>query len=221
MMRFAALLVSTGLLLFMAPAAHAVTLITNLGQSIGTSSGLVDGRRVAVDFITGVDASSLTSATLYIRNLDSISHTFPLQIWTNNAGVPGTLVDSFDSTFTVGANSSSYLPYTATDAGISLAPNTTYWLMLQKGENDSGDMFSLSPDFQIVGTGQAVDASSLFSTVSGTGRMMSDNLGAWTQGSTNNFRFSLTGITTTPEPSRLLLAATGLGACLLRRRRAF
>jgi hypothetical protein len=201
------------------PAAHAITLLTNLGQTIGTSSGLVDGRRVAIDFTTGVDASSITSATLYIRNLDSISHTFPLQIWTDNAGLPGTLVDSFDSTFTVGANNSSFLPYIATDAGISLSPNTTYWLMLQKGENDSGDMFSNSPDFQIVSTGQAVDTGSVFSTISGTGRMTSDNSGSWFQGSTNNYRFSLTGITTTPEPSRLMLAAAGLGACLLRRRR--
>jgi hypothetical protein len=198
------------------PVFGTVTLISTLGQpnnGVWGVSGL--SQRHASDFQTGADVTSVRELTLRLQNTSGTAKTVFAEIWSNNAGNPGTIMGSFDTSFSIPGLSPSPIAYTATDAGILLASNTIYWLVLRPGDSLSGAGVQLA-------AGQTVDSGGLYSSITGTAYKLTNNSGAtWT-----NFpavpnsapMYQLVGYA--PEPSRALLMALGLGVMNVRRRRS-
>jgi hypothetical protein len=194
---------------------RADTFFSNLGLATNVSFGYnIDSPsyRLATDFLTGPSATTVTNATLKLASLDSIGHNFTLSLFTGSgSNTPASLVGSFNSTFLPAL--SPQTNYSFSSSGISLAPNTAYWAVLQINENiQNTDSYWWGLN------NQATDAGSVFSTISGTSIELSRDSGAtWTDGTTGNFWFSLSG-TLVPEPAAFDLVAMGLlGLYFLRR----
>lgn len=198
----------------------ATTFFSNLGQfQDGAVNFLNTSYRYASDFLTDSTATTITGATLKVSNFDSIAHSLTASIFTDNSGVPGTLVGSFDP-FTVLAGAG-YADHTTSSSGISLSANTKYWEVLQMNENLVGS----SPQWRS-NSGDATDTGSTFTTIPSTNLKASTNDGAsysdilyFGTPLPGNFQYSLSGIATLPEPSRHLLSLAALCAMMLRRRR--
>ena len=210
----------------MAPAA--TTFFSTLGRASDSSTVAQFGASTelqASDFLTGGIATTITSATFSFWNPDDINHVMTPKIFTDNSGVPGTLVGTF-STFTTPLSADPFTPafsnFTATSAGINLAANTKYWMALSMGENSD---LPFAVVWNTTGT-NAMDAGSTFSEVAGTQLKYSSNSGSsWTDtlgaAPVTNGMFSLSGgPAAVPEPSRALLACLGLAGLMLRRRRS-
>ena len=185
--------------------ARAALLFNNNNQSQDQVGAFANTTfRLASDFHTGAASSTVTTAFLTMFDGDNINHTYTPKIFTDNSGLPGTLVGTM-STFTTNGNVLSFVKYTATSSGISLSPNTTYWMVLQMGENNNGQGATGWEQT----TSQSTAAGSIFTTVSATQVKSSTNSGAtWSDAFVGNTMFELDG--TVPEPSVFLL--TGLGA---------
>ncbi len=203
----------------------ATTYFSNLGQAsdgIGWAQfGNIPDYN-ASDFLTGASAVTITSATFPLSNWDAVAHVLTPMIYTNSGGTPGTLVGSF-SDITINADpggpgAGTYSNYSATAAGINLAANTTYWMVLKNGT---------APDlpFPVLWNTTAsntMDGGSTFSEVAATKLKYSTDAASWADATANtaNAMFSLSGnLAAAPEPSRVLLLFAGAAGFLLRRRR--
>jgi MYXO-CTERM domain-containing protein len=186
--------------------ASAVTLISNLGQPNFNSGGVTSTTRHAVDFTTGATSSVVNEATVHLSYPVSTTATF--EIWTSSGSTPASLLGTIG---TVNVNSNTAALYTATNAtGITLTPNTTYWLVLSS---------STAVDFRI-NEFQTVDAGGSFTNVGGTNDATFSG-GSWAPigKSPLSVRYSLASTAVVPEPSRALLALGGFALVTLRRRR--
>jgi hypothetical protein len=207
-----ALFIGATLGLLCPPSLPAEILISNLGQAEGGGTAFNDtATRDATDFLTGPSATSIRGATLFMRNPDSIAHTFTLKLFTDNgSGTPGSLIGSF-APFTLPASPSYYSDCSTTSTGISLVANTAYWAVLQMNQNSvkNGAWWALTQT-------EATDAGSVFSTISTAGAEGSLNSGAsWNEsGPPLNMQFSLQGVVV-PEPSTFVLTVVGLLGILL------
>lgn len=200
------------------PDASASTLISNLGQpNVNAAQGYFSTTiRYAWDFETGANAASVAALTMRLLNLDSIPHHITSQIWSNNgSNLPGSLVGSF-SNVTVAGNNSVASNYTTSPTTISLAPNTTYWIVAGMAENLAN--YPFGPGHQLVSTGQAVDAGGEFATVAGTDFLFSGDSGAtWTMSASENAYYKLEG-SAVPEPTTAFLLAAAAPLVIRRRR---
>ena len=207
------------------PAAATTTFFSDLLQpSNGTNQFakyLIAANVNASDFLTSSSATTITSATLSFSNYDIAAHVLTPKIFTDNAGVPGSLVGTL-STISIpvdplGPGTGTFKSYTATSAGINLAANTNYWMVVSINSSTDGT----DPVLWNTTTSTTMDSGSSFAQVTTTALKTSANSGStWNTGNTSNGLFSLSGtVTAAPEPTRLLLLGIGTGLLLLRRRR--
>jgi len=202
---------------FTALPAKAATLFSTLGQSSNAAEFYsTTDYRYASDFETGAQTSSITGISTAMGNPDSIAHTFKASIFSSVAGAPDSLVGAFSTQSIAGNTFGVNNILTYTHAGLALAANTKYWIVLEMLEAISSD----GPGWWIHNADDDIDAGGSFPAVSTTAPQIStDNGASWSAYSSGNFRFSLTGITAVPEPARALFASLGCFALLLRRRR--
>ena len=203
----------------------ATTDFSNLGQTSDAIGWAQFGNPIdynASDFLTGASAVTITNASFSLSNWDDIAHVLTPTIYTNISGVPGTLVGTF-SNITInpdpsGPGSGTYSNYAATAAGINLAANTPYWMVMK---NSTGPNLPF-PVLWNTTASNAMDGGSTFTEVTATKLKYSTNGTSWSEPTANtaNAMFSLSGNpTAVPEPSRALLLFAGAGVMLLRRRR--
>jgi hypothetical protein len=117
------------------PSAHASVVVSNLGEQyqVGITS---DGAHFAAagSFTTSAAGTyKLNSVSLPIQVNSPSGDTTELRLRANNAGAPGTLLESLGSLFAPQGQTS--LTYNSSIHSL-LSPNTTYWLTL--GETGSG-----------------------------------------------------------------------------------
>jgi hypothetical protein len=194
---------------------HADTLYT-LFNSVGqTPSGFIQVgatfHREGTDFFTNGVAVTITGATLRLNNQDSIDHTVTASLWSGE-GAPATLVGSFDP-ITI-PTSFTFANFSFSSAGIGLAANSAYWMVLQINEGTNTDAVGWQTT-----SSEETDAGSVFSAIADTTMKYSTDSGAsWDDNFTGpgNFQFSLM-----PEPARWAQLGVGVLALgLLRRRKA-
>lgn len=190
------------------------TLISTQGQTPGWEVAF--GNTLlweATDFLTGPNDASITAVTLRLKNLDTISHTVVAGIWSDSSGLPGSLLTTFDVPISIPSNSI-FANYTATDSGILLTANTTYWLGFRLGENAVFNSLVSSG-----ASGQDVNPGGVFSGVASTFTQLSFNGGSTWNGP-DDFTpiYQLEG-TVVPEPSTLGLMIAGLAVAICFRRR--
>ena len=118
----------------LAPAALAQALVSNTGQSGGTSTSEETG----TPFTTGADRDgyAISSVGLHLGSVDA-GQTMTLTIRESNGGNPGDLVATLVSPATL--TSSALNTFTA-PAGTVLAPNTTYFLIVNEGAGETGNV---------------------------------------------------------------------------------
>lgn len=197
-------------------------LFSTLNQPLSSFNGFdsTGTRYQATDFLTGDLAMSLSSATANLYNADDRTHSMVAYIYSNSAfDTPDSVIGTFDSTVSlpvgvVAGNISNASNFTFTDSGITLSPNTKYWLVLE-----SLDSNHVNAVHWTATTSGIPDSGSTFSMISATNNKYSlASGGPWTNTLNGDFRISLSG-TAVPEPHRVLLMISGLASLLSRRRR--
>jgi hypothetical protein len=156
----------TAALLLGAASACPADFISTLGQPFNVTSGNVFATtdRVATDFLTDNTARTITTLRVKLANNDDVQHNLRFSIFTNSGtNVPGVQVGTSFTDITMNAGDVGFQDRTATNAGISLAANTTYWLVMQQLEAGSTDVVTWDGN-----SGQGTDAGSVYSTVAGT-----------------------------------------------------
>ena len=195
--------------LVLGPPALADNLISTLGQPANGLATITTNtaRFFATDFLTAAQPASITQVTLRLRNIDIIPHTAIVELWSDGGNQPGSLFGAFDTSISIAANASSFANYTASDAGLLLAENTAYWLVVRGGEVAADSEFTA--DLGLT-TGQDVNAGGVFSEIAATPLKVSNNSGSsWSDTGTLTPIYQLEG-TAVPEPSTaaLLLSTT-------------
>ena len=207
------------LVVALAVAAPAVTsaqlLFSNLNQTSAGPNNLNAGNnRLATEFHTGIDASTLTGLSLRVFNGDNVAHDFNAFLFSDVSNLPGTLLATFTDVSTiVPSNTTDFLTTFTLPGGFSLASNTQYWIAT--GYNESSNNATVGPLSTVSNSG---DAGSVFTVTQPPGLAVSFNNGN-TFGNIatpQNFLFSLQG-TVVPEPTSAALVVLG-SAFLLRRR---
>lgn len=192
----------------------AATFISTLGQPISSGYQLYTTNTLnsnyASDFTTDGTGAVITGLTVKLSNQDTVTRHVYGSIYASNAGQPGTLVGSFDPIAL--ASGLSQTDVTLTSTGVSLAPNTTFWVGI-------GLVESLTSNTVVwwANANNGTDAGSTFTTVPATNVFLSSNSGTtWSSYTPGNMLYSLTG-SAVPEPSRMvLLLAGGFGIWLRR-----
>lgn len=200
--------------------AQSETLFSNLLQPVDTAdkpSFVFAGQSYATMFQTGGITTSIDGASFFISNEADGTHGLSAMIYSDNAGTPGNYVAGLSS-FTV--NSWSAQVYTVSATGVYLAPNTTYWMVLQTGDADPTATIYWQTTMSDV-----ADSGSAFSPGAGAG-MWTKQYGRdnpWTQitGASTYGQFSLTG-SPVPESGAwgLAMGAAATGLVVRKRCRA-
>jgi hypothetical protein len=181
-------------------------LFNNLLQPTNGAAGFTTlSSRLASDFLTAGSATMVTSISARMGNSSlSVLHTVTFSIFTDNgSGKPGSLVGTFDTPATLPPNDSGL--FTATSPGITLLPNTAYWLV---GQVDEDNPTNVIWRFNV---GQGTDSGS-FSTVAGTQFQLSTDGGAnYLDDGVGNLLFALQGASI-PEPQIGLALLGAFGA---------
>ena len=197
-------------------------LFSSLGQpdqGVGLSFG---SGSFASDFRTGASPAMVRGLVVRITNFDDTNdgapgreHLLSAFIYTSVAGLPGALLETFDS---IGVSKSRSLVTYFNDVAITLAPDTTYWVGIR----------SLTTPTWFVGgllqgsTGTNVlTGDSIFTSVATTGvAFRSSPDGVWSPAGPiqGNLLLALYD-TPVPEPAGLLGLSMGIVALSLRRHR--
>lgn len=151
------------------------TLISNGGQSnqIPNIDFFDLSQRVAWDFTTGSDAYADIFLTVQASNNDGSAHYLTADFFTSTGSAPDTLVGSLD--LRVRFTEGSFQDLTSDPAALSLAANTTYWVVLSLADplNNPG-----SPGILLRRIADATtDSGGIYSSVSGTPLLSSTNNG--------------------------------------------
>ncbi len=175
--------------------------------------------RVASDFRTAPQSSTITGIRATVSNADDLDHTFKASLYSDATGSVGSLVAAFSS-IQLPAESTGPNLLTFTHAGVSLAADTTYWLVLEtlEGEYNSNAVSWWGVD------STSADLGSSFLTVNSTDVLHSEspytNWTAFAPGLITNLQYDLIGtLDAVPEPSRTMLSGLGCLLLLMRRRR--
>ncbi|MEO8204984.1 MAG: choice-of-anchor R domain-containing protein [Chthoniobacterales bacterium] len=196
-----------GICLQYTPLVHADTLISTLGQSIDDNIdySMNPFKYFATDFLTGSDASTVTSVTVTLKNDDMLSQSLIAEIWSDNAGSPDSRLKIFENVLTVPGDSSSYEDYMAMDTGISLAANTNYWLVLWFDPS----MAPASPFQMALTETMGANPGGMFSEIADTEFKVSSDGGLnWSDGGASTPLYALGGVV--PEPSAWALIGCGV-----------
>jgi hypothetical protein len=213
MAKFGSRLVAATLLAiaYMATPAHAVVLLSNLTSPVdGDFSAVTDG---ADNFTTGNAALTLTSVDIFWK-VGAGGTSNQVGIFTDSGGLPGaTQVGGF---FTSGIAITDNATINYTGASISLAANTTYWMVVDVLD-DSGIGFSFN---QIVVSDPSTQGATIIGPNPGSafGNLQTST---WFD-DPSNLMYALNGdaATSIPESGTLAFIALGLaGIAGLRRKK--
>lgn len=157
---------------------------------------------VAASF-TGASTFILTNAAVEVLGLPGQDPTFNAAIYTDNAGLPGSIITLLSSNL-VAPSSSGEVSFAT--PSVTLTGGTQYWLVLTPAEANTGVSW---------GSNNAPVLSGLTHTADVTGTS------GWGSASDEPVEFEIDGavVPPVPEPSTLLLALPALGAFFFARRR--
>ena len=178
----------------------AATQVSNLAESLGfemTANGT--NFAAASSFTTGASAHQLTSITVSV--FTNTTGTAQLRLRANNAGVPGTLIESLGSQ-TLPSNQGNVLLTFNSPGTPTLAANTTYWVTL--GETGSGD-------FQWDGTFSTAETSPSAWTIGNQSKSSANGGASWSDvfGATQEsarFAIDATAVVVLPQPDDVAVA---------------
>jgi len=199
-------------------AANADVLVSNLseaqigGVSVGQLNGVTFMQR-ANAFTTGSAAAgyTLNSATLKMSNASGDPSDFSLELFSESSGNPGSSLAALSGS----SDPATAGDFTYTATGVTLLPNTTYFLVADaanSGPNVS-DFYSWG---QTLSTAQTTTDGW---TVADVSRFSPNDGATWSAGnSVLLFSIDATGVPAIPEPTSLALLSLG-GLALVRRRR--
>lgn len=110
--------------------------ISNLGGTPNANGGV---NNYGTPFTVGSSAADLTNVTIAIFNYTGTADTIGLSLYSDNAGNPGTLLETLGSQSTAAAaadpEATVDLSYSLTT--VPLASDTTYWLVDSGGDNEN------------------------------------------------------------------------------------
>ncbi|MCF7688486.1 MAG: PEP-CTERM sorting domain-containing protein [Cephaloticoccus sp.] len=183
-------------------AAFGQVIVSNLSESGGSASS---DTYLANSFTTDATVYPLRSVTIDIGYVNaSGASSFTLNIYSDNAGAIGSLLETLS-----GTGSPTVGQHTYSSTGLALAGNTTYWVV------------AYDPNYSVGGGAHTSylwsGTSSANETSSGAGWTIADSyfrgasLGSLSS-SAGSFKFSVNASAAVPEPSTY---AAILGACAL------
>ena len=123
------------------------TLVGNLGQTAGSSTGLVSTQRRAQAFTTGPNAAGYTLTSVDLRfaaitEAAALGQNLVVTIRSSSGINPGTAVGTLvNPAF---QNSGSAQTYRFTHAGLNLSPRTVYWVVLESPSISQSNRLSRS-----------------------------------------------------------------------------
>ena len=191
--------------------AQATTLVSNLGESNDGVDPIITTHWGGSNFTTGIDSYQLTGVSLPLVAVTSSANFF-VSLYSNNAGQPGSALTSFTPTTTIGSPATyAFTP----NSSVTLAANTTYWLVAGISSGVGEYDWSYTTSFN--------QTSSAGWTIGDGYAYTGDGGASWTLLPTAGpYFFSVDGAiapaATTPEPS-FLVGLLGLGALGLVSRR--
>lgn len=177
--------------------------LANVSAATGASYSSNDLQWNAQKFQTDGQSYDLVDVTLSML-LSAGTGNATLQIYSDSSGSPNASIATLTSP---GSYSGTLSNTTFTASGVTLAPNSAYWVVL-KGP-DSNTIFEWS--FTDDNTGSGVGFT--------TNWAYSDNLGSsWNPSSTSPYQMRVS-VQPVPEPSSVILAGLGLAAAVFASRR--
>ena len=188
------------------PAAWAdETLLSNLPPLDDDAQGIVSsGTLRAVSFTTASTPFYVTTATLRLVNYISTTDTALLSLRLDDGGAPSDSIYALLIAPVSASNTVNNFVFTTTSA-VTLAGNTTYWLVIAATSNT--ETFSWTrPEDPVTPTGIATFGVQAISEDSGA---------EWSDGGSGPHSFAINGV---PEPSTALLCGLGLAGVLFSRR---
>lgn len=190
--------------------AEAATIVSNLGESVDSGSSFsFNGEWSATSFTTGANPQGymLNSATVNIQNPINASAFFA-SIFSSTGTPSQAPLQPPGSQVANGALSGASVPTTGLNTyaatNLTLAPNTTYWLVLGKGPGGSFGGFTWRAT--ISDNQSSTDGWTIGDVI----RFTSDSGASWGQGGAAGL-FSIDA-DAIPEPTSLALASVALGA---------
>ena len=209
--------VAAGLAFLLATApARAVVVVSNLtdpGAGVFNVTGLNNSNEALANlFTTGSGMWEINSVTVRFsdNNLNAPPDDFSLSIRLDNAGAPGAVVGTFDTSVGDVIDSADYT-YLAT-APFSLSGNTSYFLTALPTDPDASYSAAVA-----LGTGES---SGFGWTIADDNTQSQDGGSSWFDNTGSAMIFSLDAtLTAVPEPGSLaLLALVGAGLGVRRRK---
>lgn len=213
--------------LFLAPAAQAAVMVSNLANTIvfgdqveyRVSTGA--GQRVANDFTTGGSSMSLDGIRVnFAGGFDPSGVGFKAALFSDQGpfspfGGPQTFLTDLTGASPIGGGLFSYTPLSS----YILAANTRYWAVfsaLVPSSNDELFPITNTMDYSETGAlGWSIgDHTALLSLTNGI-----PDTGTWTYNTSGAGMMMEVSASSVPEPSKMILLACGLGIMLMGRRR--
>lgn len=186
--------------------------LSNLAESSPNGFSYASDRWLSQSFQTGteeaynLDTITISSGGQFGGTIEG----FSMQIFTDNAGVPGTSLGNL-----AGAPPLTFQPYTYTADNMTLAGSTKYWIVLSTTNPlASGSLFWRSTD------STSFNAAGNWVVPMAQAKMSLDGGGSWQTLNAVGGAFQFSATATVPEPSACILAGMGmlvLGRCWWRR----
>ncbi len=182
--------------------------VSSLGTTNPIFVGLGANYWMAQPFVTGPTNSPYTLDSVQLMMLvtgTSSGTNLQVSLYSNNGGVPGSGLAPLSGS---DPTSSGVCTYTA--SGVSLAPSTTYWILVTSGLVQNG-----FPVF-LAGASQTTNYVSSAGWILGA-PMYSTDLSSWQAAPYYAGQIAISA--TVPEPSACVLLGLGLAKVLIRRRK--